>query len=168
MSDAQTPAERRDEKAKAAHDNQVKAEKDFENHLSPDSDAAKGETAAPVTHGKAGTSFAKEDREVPAAEVENYQPGTAGDQADPDKVYESSKPHNPNAVSEEDAKAAEKAAADSKVELNGQGENKAAKADEAKVASGDKPANPDKGDLPPQSGSNKQPVNGSDAGKPKN
>jgi hypothetical protein len=172
----QTPAERQAEKAKAAHDNQVKAEKDFSASLPKNSDAAQGQVAAPAQT-KEGTSYPKEGRTNDVGTVEYYQPGTAGDNADPERVFESRDPATraTNLVSDEDTKAAEKAANDSRVKVNDQGENPKAKQDAAKEAksggssnkqSGSETgkSNPDKGDLPAQSGSNKQTVNNSDAG----
>ena len=180
MSDAQTPAEARAEKQQAAHDNQVKAEKEFAAKLPDQSDAAQGQIAAPV-NAKEGTSYPKEGREEPAVgTVEYYTAGTAGDNADPDKVFESRDPNNsPVAAlpSEDDQKEAAKAADDSRVKVNKQGENPEAKAANKKEvgkagvapAKGsqrqEKPASPDKGDLPAQSGSNRQAGSNSDAGQ---
>lgn len=121
MSDAQTPAEARAEKQQAAHDNQVKAEKDFAAKLPKGSDAAQGEIAAPVKS-KEGTSYPKDGRDEPAVgTVEYYTAGTAGDNADPDKVFESRDPANsPVAAlpSEDDQKEAAKAADETRVKVD--------------------------------------------------
>lgn len=105
----QTPAEFREEKKQAAHDNQVRAEKELA-EASPQSNAGGNEPA------KAGTTYPKDGRGSEVGEVEFYQAGTAGDQADPSKVYESKNPaNNPNLVSKEDQEAARKAADETRV-----------------------------------------------------